>query len=235
MIYKFRVQFEDYDDVYRDIDIQTIQTFEDLKTAILNAIGFDHIHECTFFVSDDLWRKGRDLSKKKDGTPASLSKRVICDFVDAPHQRFLFLYDLNVQWSFLIELIKISQPEPKNNYPLCVKSYGVAPRQYKIVHVPSNTDDDDDNPTKGKRGRKPGAKKDVEPKAIVVDDEDIDDDDVEVEEEVSYVEEDEIEEGFSEDGEDEGEKPGDDDEFGASFGDGDEESFGGFTDNTEDY
>ena len=188
-------------------------------------------------MSDDLWRKGRDLTKKKDGTPALLSKRVICDFVDAPHQRFLFIYDLNVQWSFLIELIKITQPEPKKDYPLCVKSSGTAPKQYKIVYVPAPSDDDDENPTKGKRGRKPGVKKEAEPVAAVIEDEDdIDDEEIEVEEEVNYIEEADIEEGFGDEGEEETEKTsGDDDEFGASFGDGDEESFGGFSESSEDY
>jgi len=233
MIYKFRVQFEDYDDVYRDIDMLTIQTFEDFKIAILNAIGFDTVHECAFYLSDDLWRRGRDLTKKKDGTPATLSKRVICDFVDAPHQRFLFVYDLNVEWSFLIELIKIIQPEPKQNYPTCVKSFGTAPKQYKIVHVPAPSDDED-NPTKGKRGRKPSVKKELEPIANVVDDDDINEDDVEVEEEVNYIEEADIQEGFGDEGEDETEKSATedgDDEFGTSFGDKDEGSFGG----SEDY
>lgn len=236
MIYKFRIQFEDYDDVYRDIDILTTQTFDDLKTAILNSIGFDHIHEGTFYVSDDLWRKGRDLSKKKDGSPANLAKRVICDFVDAPHQRFLFVYDLNVQWSFLIELIKISQPESKNSYPLCVKTSGVAPKQYKVVYVPSNVEDDEDGPPKGKRGRKPSVKKDIEPIVAVEEDDDIDEDSIETEEETSYVvEEDEIVEGYGEEGEEEEKSDEGDDEFGASFDDGEEESFGGYTDNSEDY
>lgn len=236
MIYKFRIQFEDFDDVYRDIDILTTQTFEDFKIAILNSIGFDQVHECTFYVSDDLWRKGRDLSKKKDGSPANFSKRVICDFVDAPHQRFLFVYDLNIQWTFLIELIKITQPESKNSYPICIKSLGIAPKQYKTVYIPTTTEDDDDAPAKGKRGRKPSVKKDAEPIVAAIDDDDSDDD-VEVEEDVSYiVEEEEIEEGFSEEGDDENEKSEEnDDEFGASFDDGEEESFGGYSDNTEDY
>lgn len=237
MIYKFRIQFEDFDDVYRDIDIKTIQTFEDFKFAILNAIGFDTIHECAFYMSDDLWRKGRDLTKKKDGTVANLAKRVICDFVDAPHQRFLFIYDLNVQWSFLIELIKITQPEPKKEYPLCVKSSGTSPKQYKIIHVPAPSDDDDENPTKSKRGRKPGVKKEIEPIIVLAEDDDIEEDDVEVEEEVNYIEEADIEEGFGDEGEDETEKESsEDDEFGASFGDGDEESFGGYSSGaSEDY
>lgn len=236
MIYKFRVQFEDYDDVYRDIDIKTIHTFEDFKLAILNAIGFDTVHESAFYVSDDLWRKGRDLTKKKDGSHADLSKRVICDFVDAPHQRFLFIYDFNVQWSFLIELIKITQPEPKKEYPLCIKFSGTAPKQYKIVHIPATIDEDEDNPAKGKRGRKPSVKKDIETPLPVIDEAEDSEED-EAEEETNYIEEADIEEGFGDEGEEETEKSEEeDDEFGSSFGDGDEESFGGgYSEPSEDY
>src|SRR5437762_2397 len=39
--YRFRVTFEDYDDVTRDIEIRSTQTFEEFHHAIQNAIGFD--------------------------------------------------------------------------------------------------------------------------------------------------------------------------------------------------
>jgi hypothetical protein len=158
---------------------------------------------------------------------------VICDFVDAPHQRFLFIYDLNVQWSFLIELMKIGQPEPKKSYPLCVKTFGIAPKQYKIVHMPTHTDDDDETVVKSKRGRKPVAKKDPAP--VIMDDDDIEEDDVEIEEEVTYVEQEEIEVGYTEDEEEKSSDSEDEDEFDASFGDGEEESFGSYNDQSEDY
>ena len=234
MIYKFRVQFEDFDDVYRDIDIDTLQTFEDFKIAILRAIGFDEVHESAFFMSDDLWRQGKDLSKKKDGSPMPLSKRVICDYIDAPHQRFLFIYDLNVQWSFLIELIKIAQSEPKLSYPLVAKSIGTPPRQYKVVYVPAPADEEDeDGIPKAKRGRKPGVKKEAEPIAEIDDDLDENDEAEEVEETV-YIEESDIEEGFGDEGEEEDKgKSGEDDDDG--FGDSEEESFDDFSSSEDDY
>ncbi len=227
MIYKFRVLFEDYDDVYRDIEIKTIQTFEELKNTILSAVGFDHHHDYTFYVSDDFWRKGREINKKKDGTDANMAKRFICDFVDDPHQKFLFFYDANAQWSFQIELIKISQEDAKAIYPNCVKSSGTAPKQYKIVHTPSIRLDDEDNPVKERRGRKPGVKKE----AVV--DEDIDTEDLieeeetEQEEERNFVDEEDMEEGYhDEKGDDEDDFSNNDDEdFDPNYGDGDEDSY----------
>ena len=40
-IYKFKITFEDYDEVCREIEIKSNQSFEDLHRAIHAAIGFD--------------------------------------------------------------------------------------------------------------------------------------------------------------------------------------------------
>ncbi len=237
MIYKFRIHFEDYDDVYRDIEINSQQSFEDLKLAILKSINFDTIHECIFFMSDDSWRKGRDLTQKKDGTPFELSKRIICDFVEEPHQRFLFIYDLNVQWSFFVELLKISKSDPNVVYPLVVKSFGAAPKQYKPVYIASPSFDDEDSPKKGKRGRKPGSVKEIEKDTI--DDEEIDDDsDVEIEEDISYIEESDIDDGFeSKDDDDPDETGGEDDidEYGNGYDDENEMYNNRYDNSADDY
>lgn len=49
-IYRFRVGFEDYDDIYRDIEIKSSQTFKDFHTAIQVAIGFDGKHAASFLL-----------------------------------------------------------------------------------------------------------------------------------------------------------------------------------------
>ena len=64
---------------------------------------------------------------------------------------------------------------------------------------------------------------------------DIEEDDVEIEEEVTYVEQEEIEVGYTEDEEEKSSDSEDEDEFDASFGDGEEESFGSYNDQSEDY
>ena len=63
--YRFRVTFEEYDDVTRDIEIRSTQTFEELHYAIQNAIGFDASKPTSFFLSDDNWKKGKELSTRE--------------------------------------------------------------------------------------------------------------------------------------------------------------------------
>ena len=38
-IYRFKLSFEDYDEVVREIDIKTTQTFEDLHKALHRTTG----------------------------------------------------------------------------------------------------------------------------------------------------------------------------------------------------
>ena len=40
-IYRFKVTFEDYDDISREIDVKANQTFEELHLAIHHATGYN--------------------------------------------------------------------------------------------------------------------------------------------------------------------------------------------------
>ena len=61
-VYKFRLTFEDYEDIYRDIEIRSTHTFFDFHEIILQSIGFDMKHAASFFASDDFWRKGTEIT-----------------------------------------------------------------------------------------------------------------------------------------------------------------------------
>lgn len=143
-IYKLRVIFEENEDIYRDIEIKSGQTFEEFHEAIQDAYKFDKKHAASFFVSDDFWRKGQEITLRKEDLPLDeidirkkadpkklMAEVKIAKYIDQPHQRFVYVFDQVVQWSFLIELIKIDSDNPKVKYPVCVKTVGTAPKQYK--------------------------------------------------------------------------------------------------------
>ncbi|MFN4235312.1 MAG: IS1096 element passenger TnpR family protein [Bacteroidia bacterium] len=126
--FKFRITFEDVEDVSRDIEIKPNQNFEDFHFAIQNAIGFDAKHKAEFYLSDDLWRKGKKVSFEK------LSQIKLVDVIDNPHQKFIYEYDEG-NWVLNIELFKIVPDEEGETYPRCVKSIGKAPKQYKKIDL----------------------------------------------------------------------------------------------------
>jgi hypothetical protein len=147
-IYRFKVYLEDNEDVYRDIDIKAAQSFEDLHDTIQTAFKFDARHAASFFVSDDYWRKGREITLRKEDLPLDeeeirlqvepkvlMRDAKIAKYIEQPHQRFVYVFDPSVQWTFCLEMMKIADENSKLRYPAIVRSLGNPPKQYKPVPV----------------------------------------------------------------------------------------------------
>jgi hypothetical protein len=146
-VYKFRVTFEDHEDVSRDLEIKSTQTFEDLHSAILSSVGFDSKELASFYMSDDNWKKGKEitLADMSDGEKKipMMKKSRLCDFIADPHQKIYYVYDYVNEWAFHVELLKIIVSEDAGAlYPRCVKVNGEAPKQHdtlpKVVPVPED-------------------------------------------------------------------------------------------------
>ncbi len=135
-ILKFRIYFEEDESVYRDVAIRHTQTFKDLHDVILKAYEFDNKHKATFFRSNDHWLRGREISleaydKEYKAPPLIMQETSIGSEIRDPNQRFIYLYDFNKNWGFLVELINVSKEEnPKLTYPAVVRTEGIAPSQY---------------------------------------------------------------------------------------------------------
>ena len=143
-IYRFRIAFEEYDDVYRDVEIRSLQNFEELHSAIQEAIGFDGSKPATFYMSSDNWKKGQEisLSKSANATAKLMKNSRLCDFIADPHQKIYYVFDQPSQWTFFIELFKIlPENEQVKKYPVCVKVHGDAPKQYVVLEAPKGVPD----------------------------------------------------------------------------------------------
>ena len=156
-VYRFRVTFEDNEEVYREIEIKSAQNFEDFHNIIIQSIGFDNLHDASFFISDDLWRKGEEIGliplaedeverRKRRELPIKkqMNKCKMASLIDDPHQKFVYVYDPKTSWTFMIELIKILLDDPKGIFPKCIKSIGEAPKQYNSSSVAVAVDDEED-------------------------------------------------------------------------------------------
>jgi len=135
-ILKFRVYLEEDESVYRDVVIRHSQSFQDLHDVILKAYEFDNKHKATFYRSNDHWLRGREISleiydKEYKAPPLIMSETTIGSEIRDPNQRFVYLYDFNKSWGFLVELINVSKEEnPKISYPSVARTEGIAPSQY---------------------------------------------------------------------------------------------------------
>jgi len=135
-ILKFRIYFEDDDSIYRDVAIRHTQSFFELHEAILKAYEFDNKHKATFFRSNDHWQRGREISldvyeKDYKASPLLMKDTTVGSEIKNPGQKFIYNYDFNKNWSFMVELINVSKEEnAKLSYPATVRTEGIAPSQY---------------------------------------------------------------------------------------------------------
>ncbi|WP_448702999.1 hypothetical protein ACFGVR_11665 [Mucilaginibacter sp. AW1-3] len=143
-VYRFKVSFEDYDDVTREVDIKSTHTFEDLHRAIHLSTGYKPEYSSSFYISNDQWIKGEEIAympsqRKIDRGVALMEKSKLSSFIDDPHQKFYYTFNFDRPFDFHIELIKILDDAPGVTYPHVAKSTGEAPKQFGNVFTPAAT------------------------------------------------------------------------------------------------
>lgn len=135
MVYRFKIWFENQDDVIRWIDIKPSQTFKQLHEAIQSAIGFDGKELASFYISDSRWKRLseimlEDMTEGENELPTiTMEMARLRDYINDPHQRFIYVTDYLANWTLLCEMQSIEDPKANTTYPLLVKSEGKSPRQ----------------------------------------------------------------------------------------------------------
>ncbi len=150
-LYRFRVTFEDYDDVIREIDVKSNQTFEDLHRAIHQSTGYNSEFPSSFYISNDQWIKGEEITylpnqKRIDRKVPLMDKVKLLSFIDDPHQKFYYTFNFDRPFDFHVELMKIILDDtPGVTYPAVIKSVGEAPKQFgNILTTPVEAPEGDD-------------------------------------------------------------------------------------------
>lgn len=135
-VLKFRIYYEEDESIYRDILVKHTQSFFELHEAILKAYEFDSKHQATFYRSNDQWLRGREISLEKydksyKAPPLLMKDTVIGTEIRDTNQRFIYVYDFNKNWTFLVELILVTKEESsKVSYPSVSRKEGIGPQQY---------------------------------------------------------------------------------------------------------
>lgn len=132
-VYKFRVMIDYKEDVFRDIEILSNQTFEELHLIIQNAFEFDNSQMASFFMSNDAWDKGEEIGllDMGDSSVKLMKDVVLSEKLDAAGQKVIYVFDFLLMWCFYVELIKIDKMKPELMYPNVVHAFGKSPKQYE--------------------------------------------------------------------------------------------------------
>jgi hypothetical protein len=132
-LFKFRVIMDTEQDVFRDIEIETESNFDSLHKAVLDAFDFEQGEMASFYLSDEEWSKGLEISLMDmggvDEDSLSMSTTILSDMVMKPGDKILYVYDFMRMWIFYIELIEVKKDKPSTIYPRVALAFGDAPSQ----------------------------------------------------------------------------------------------------------
>lgn len=118
---KFRVLLDsnDKNEVFRDILIADGDTFESFYKAILNAYHFTSDQMASFYMSNETWDKGHEITlfdmsfgELEEETPDVMSSTTIREHIEEKDQKMILVHDFLRMWIFLIELIEYQDETP---------------------------------------------------------------------------------------------------------------------------
>lgn len=145
---KFRVLLDSIEEkeVFRDILINDDFNFEHFYNTILDAFGFPNDQMASFFISDEDWNKGEEISLMNmsfgemddEESPVEMNSLLLKDRVKENNQRLILVHDFLSMWIFLIELHEIREEEVEN--PQLLLEVGDIPQELKS-RGPKNLDD----------------------------------------------------------------------------------------------
>lgn len=131
MLYRFRVILDAEEDVFRDIEIMADNTLEDLHNTILQSFGFDGTEMASFYISDDDWNQGEEISQfdmAEGGSSIRLmNETTLDDVVSESQTKLIYVYDFLSMWTFMVELAEIAEPDPQMDYPNLMFVHGQLP------------------------------------------------------------------------------------------------------------
>lgn len=132
-LFKFRVIMDTEQDVFRDIEIETESNFDSLHKALLDAFDFEQGEMASFYLSDEEWSKGLEISLMEmggvDDDSLSMSTTILSDMIMKPGDKILYVYDFMRMWIFYIELMEVKKDKPSTIYPRVALVFGDAPSQ----------------------------------------------------------------------------------------------------------
>ncbi|MCB0445507.1 MAG: hypothetical protein KDC68_07645 [Gelidibacter sp.] len=133
MIYRFRIilDHDTEDDIFRDLEIRETDTLEDLHNSITQAFGFDGIEMASFYLSDESWNQGEEISMfdTSEGTESVrlMNETTINDVIHEMQPKLIYVYDFFNMWTFFVELAEIVDEAEGTDYPNLMFVHGQIP------------------------------------------------------------------------------------------------------------
>lgn len=132
MIYRFRVILDNdtEDDIFRDLEIRETDSLEDLHNIITQSFGFDGTEMASFYISNDQWDQGEEISLfdlSDDNSARLMNETEISSVVHEAQTKLIYVYDFLSMWTFYVELAEIVEETEGFDYPNLMFVQGQVP------------------------------------------------------------------------------------------------------------
>lgn len=146
MIYRFRVILDNDtdEDVFRDLEIRETDTLEDLHNIITQSFGFDGTEMASFYLSNDTWDQGEEISLfdlSEDASARLMNETVLDSVVHEVQTKLIYVYDFLSMWTFYVELAEIVDETEGNDYPNLMFVQGQVPENAPEKTFEADNDD----------------------------------------------------------------------------------------------
>ena len=147
MIYRFRVILDNdtEEDIFRDLEIRENDTLEDLHNIITQSFGFDGSEMASFYLSNDQWDQGEEISLfdlSEDQSARLMNETAINDVTHEVQTKLIYVYDFLSMWTFYVELAEIVEEAEGADYPNLMFVHGQIPDEAPIKSFEADSNDD---------------------------------------------------------------------------------------------
>ena len=109
MIYRLRIILDSEEDVVRDLEIKSDSSFEDLHFAIINSFNFNGNEMASFYLSDDNWSQGEEITLESFGDEKVMKFTSLNSIIKDSQLNFIYVYDFLKLWTFFVEVVEICE------------------------------------------------------------------------------------------------------------------------------
>lgn len=134
MVYRFKLVSDEVSNFSREIEIDSENTFLQLRNAILESVNYTKDELDSFFLCNDDWEREEEITLEDMGTSPSdqdlwlMETTPLSELIEDEGQKLSFVFDYMTERSFFMEL-KEMIPSRSLVEPICTMKRGKAPAQ----------------------------------------------------------------------------------------------------------
>lgn len=134
MVYRFKLVSDEVSNFSREIEIDSENTFLQLRNTILESVDYSKDELDSFFLCNEDWEKQEEITLEDMGDSSSdhdqwlMEETSIGDLIEDEGQRLFFEYDYFGERGFFMEVKEIL-PMRHLVEPMCTMKLGKAPEQ----------------------------------------------------------------------------------------------------------